>query len=73
MGIATRRRRAYSFNILDVKRSCTLLKGGLGQATFSVMMNRNVWKGLTRDVQQQIMSASGEKLARPLFTGSRWP
>ena len=55
---------AYTFNILDVTKSCTLLKGGLGQATFSIMMNKDVWNGLKREQQEQIMGASGEKLAR---------
>ncbi|MCY4549079.1 MAG: TRAP transporter substrate-binding protein DctP [Defluviicoccus sp.] len=60
---------AYTFNILDVTKSCTLLEGGLGQATFSIMMNKDTWNGLTRTEQQQIMSASGEKLAR---TSRHW-
>ena len=60
---------AYTFNLLDVTRSCTILEGGLGQATFSIMMNKDVWNGLKRSEQQQIMSASGEKLAR---TSQHW-
>ena len=60
---------AYTFNILGVTKSCTLLEGGLGQATFSVMMNKDVWNGLKRAEQQQVMSASGETLAR---TGRHW-
>ena len=60
---------AYTFNLLDVTKSCTLLEGGLGQATFSIMMNKDVWNDLKRTEQQQIMSASGENLAR---TSRHW-
>ncbi len=60
---------AYTFNILDVTKSCTLLEGGLGQATFSIMMNRDVWNGLKRNEQEQVMAASGETLAR---TSRHW-
>ena len=60
---------AYTFNVLDVTKSCTVLEGGLGQATFSIMMNKDVWNDLKRAEQQQIMSASGENLAR---TSRHW-
>lgn len=60
---------AYTFSIDDVTKSCTYVEGGLGQATFSLVMNKDVWNGLSPEVQEQIMSVSGEQLAR---TSKHW-
>lgn len=54
----------YSFNIVRYTKSCTMVPGGTFTPTFSVVMNKNAWGGLSAATKASLMKASGENLAR---------
>lgn len=55
---------AYSFNINRYTKSCTTVEGGTFTPTFSVVMNKKAWGGLSTRIRDGLMRASGEHLGR---------
>ncbi|MFY0633326.1 MAG: TRAP transporter substrate-binding protein [Vannielia sp.] len=53
-----------SFALKDVIAHDTIIPGGFYTSAWFVVMNRASWDGLSPEVQEQIMSVSGEALAK---------
>lgn len=58
------------FRLTEVSSDLTLFPKGLYTTAFTIMMNPDVFEGLSKKDQDAIMSVSGEKLAQ--LAGSAW-
>lgn len=58
------------FRLTEVSSDLTLFPKGLYTTAFTIMMNPDVFAGLSKKDQDAIMSVSGEKLSR--LAGSAW-
>jgi TRAP-type C4-dicarboxylate transport system substrate-binding protein len=69
-GVAFPKETIEQFNLLNVVRHVTLIPGGIGGAPLFLLMNKAKWEGLSKQDQEGVMRASGEKFAS--FYGGLW-
>ena len=54
---------SFAFNINRYTKSCTTVEGGVFTPTFSIVMNKKKWDGLSKSDKEGLTRASGENLA----------